>query len=49
MVWATPAQARQMAVWPAYRESIGRIVEFLLDPDVAGWFELTMDGRRARR
>ena len=49
MGWAVPSEARRIAVWPAYRESIGRIVEFLLDPEVASWFELTMDGRRARR
>jgi 8-oxo-dGTP pyrophosphatase MutT (NUDIX family) len=49
MRWATPAQALELAVWPAYRESIRRIVDNLVDPARAIWFELTMSGDRARR
>jgi 8-oxo-dGTP pyrophosphatase MutT (NUDIX family) len=49
MVWATPVGALELAVWPAYRESIRRIVENLRDPARAIWFELTMSGERARR
>ena len=49
MQWATPEQALRMAVWPAYRESIRRIVENLLDPERAAWFGLTLDGQRVRR
>jgi 8-oxo-dGTP pyrophosphatase MutT (NUDIX family) len=49
MVWALPDEALDLAVWPAYRESIRRIVENLLDPERAIWFELTLEGRRARR
>jgi 8-oxo-dGTP pyrophosphatase MutT (NUDIX family) len=46
--WATPDEALEIAVWPAYRESIRRIAENLPRPDRAPWFELTLDGRRAR-
>jgi len=49
MQWGTPEQALRMAVWPAYRESIRRIVENLLDPERAVWFGLTLDGERVRR
>ena len=49
MAWATPAEALELAVWPAYRESIRRIVENLRDPARAIWFELTLSGDRARR
>lgn len=49
MVWASPDEALDLAVWPAYRESIRRIVENLLDPERAIWFELTLEGWRARR
>jgi 8-oxo-dGTP pyrophosphatase MutT (NUDIX family) len=46
--WVTPAQAVELAIWPAYRESIRRIVENLVDSERAVWFELTLDGKRAR-
>jgi dATP pyrophosphohydrolase len=49
MRWVSPDEALELAVWPAYRESIRRIVENLLDPDRAIWFELTLAGERARR
>jgi lipoyl(octanoyl) transferase len=49
MRWVTPAQALELAVWPAYRESIRRIDENLRDPERAIWFELTLSGDRARR
>jgi 8-oxo-dGTP pyrophosphatase MutT (NUDIX family) len=49
MQWATPEQALRLAVWPAYRESIRRIAENLLDPELAVWFRLTLDGERVRR
>jgi 8-oxo-dGTP diphosphatase len=49
MVWATPDEALEAAVWPAYRESIRRIAENLLDPARSVWFELTLDGERIRR
>lgn len=44
--WASPDEALGRLVWPAYRESIRRIVEDLADPDRGRWFELTLDGRR---
>ena len=49
MRWVTPPEALNRAVWPAYRESIHRIAENLTDPGRATWFELTLDGDRARR
>jgi 8-oxo-dGTP pyrophosphatase MutT (NUDIX family) len=49
MRWVSPPGALDLAVWPAYRESIRRIVENLLDPDRAIWFELTLGGARARQ
>jgi 8-oxo-dGTP diphosphatase len=49
MRWVSPAEALELAVWPAYRESIKRIVENLLDPARAIWFELTLEGERARK
>ena len=47
--WVAAAEAPRIAVWPAYEESIRRIVERLLDPDLARWFELSRDGRRLAR
>jgi 8-oxo-dGTP pyrophosphatase MutT (NUDIX family) len=46
--WVSPAEALELAIWPAYRESIKRIEENLLDPERSIWFELTLDGERAR-
>jgi 8-oxo-dGTP pyrophosphatase MutT (NUDIX family) len=46
MQWVGPDQALRLAVWPAYRESIRRIVEYLLDPDTAIWFRLSLEGQR---
>jgi 8-oxo-dGTP pyrophosphatase MutT (NUDIX family) len=44
--WLTPAEALNLAVWPAYRISIARISVDLLDPARAPWFELDLDGQR---
>ena len=44
--WLAPAAALDMAVWPAYRESIRRIVDDLGVPERAAWFRLELDGRR---
>jgi len=49
MRWVSPAEALGLVIWPAYRESIRRIDENLIDPDRAIWFELTLEGDRARR
>jgi 8-oxo-dGTP pyrophosphatase MutT (NUDIX family) len=47
--WVPPAEALELAIWPAYRESIRRIDDNLRDPERAIWFELTLEGERARR
>jgi 8-oxo-dGTP pyrophosphatase MutT (NUDIX family) len=47
--WLRPTRALELAVWPAYRESIRRIVDNLLDPDRSIWFELTLAGERTQR
>jgi len=44
--WVAPAKALDMAVWPAYRESIRRIEADLVDPERAVWFELDQGGQR---
>ncbi len=44
--WASPEEAIRIAVWPAYRESIERIVEFARDPQRSAWLELSLDGQR---
>ena len=48
MRWVPPAEALELAIWPAYRESIRRVAENLLDPVRAIWFELTLGGQRTR-
>lgn len=48
MRWVSPGEALELAVWPAYRESIRRIVENLTDPARAIWFELTLAVERAQ-
>jgi 8-oxo-dGTP pyrophosphatase MutT (NUDIX family) len=45
MRWVSPGEALELAVWPAYRESIRRILENLMNEDRAGWFELKIEGR----
>jgi 8-oxo-dGTP diphosphatase len=47
--WVIPADALELIVWPAYRESIARIERDLLDPGRAPWFRLELDGRRGTR
>jgi 8-oxo-dGTP pyrophosphatase MutT (NUDIX family) len=49
MRWVSPDDALGIVIWPAHRESIRRIVENLLDPERAAWFELTLGGERVRR
>ncbi len=44
--WLSPSAALAQTVWPAYRESIGRIESDLVDPGRASWFRLELDGRR---
>lgn len=38
--WVSIDEALAVAVWPGYREAIGRIRDNLLDPERARWFEL---------
>jgi len=47
--WATPDEALRLAIWPSYAESIRRIREQLLDPELAPWFEMTLAGERRAR
>lgn len=47
--WVPAAEAPSLAVWPSYAESVRRIRELLLDPDLARWFELDAEGHRVAR
>ncbi len=47
--WVGRDEALRLAVWPAYAEAISRIERRLLDPATAGWFEMSLDGRRLAR
>ena len=38
--WVPVDEALTLAVWPAYREAIGRIRDNLADPERARWFEV---------
>jgi 8-oxo-dGTP pyrophosphatase MutT (NUDIX family) len=44
--WLASAEALELIVWPAYRESIARIERDLLDPVREPWFRLRLDGSR---
>lgn len=44
--WVAPAEAADLAIWPAYRESLARIERIAADPGHAYWFELDEEGRR---
>jgi hypothetical protein len=43
------AEAPSLAIWPSYAESVRRVRDLLLDPDLARWFLLDADGRRVAR
>jgi 8-oxo-dGTP pyrophosphatase MutT (NUDIX family) len=47
--WVPAAEAPSLAVWPSYAESVRRVRELLLDPELARWFEMDADGRRLAR
>ena len=47
--WVRPDQALRLAVWPSYAESIRRIRELLLDPELEPWFRLDQQGERVAR
>ena len=38
--WLGMEEAIRRSVWPAYRESIRRIADHLLDPTMAAWFAI---------
>jgi dATP pyrophosphohydrolase len=47
--WVAPDEALRLAIWPSYAESIRRVRELLVDPELAPWFELTLAGKRKAR
>lgn len=49
MRWVPAAEAPSLAIWPSYAESVRRVRDLLLDPDLARWFLLGSDGRRTAR
>ena len=38
--WVDVPEALRRSVWPAYRESVARIRDHLVDPELARWFTL---------
>lgn len=44
--WVAPTEAVDLAIWPAYRESLARIERIARDAGHAYWFELDRDGNR---
>ncbi|MCJ7711715.1 MAG: NUDIX domain-containing protein [Chloroflexi bacterium] len=49
MRWVPAAAAPGLAVWPSYAESVRRVRDLLLDPELARWFLVDADGRRVAR
>jgi 8-oxo-dGTP pyrophosphatase MutT (NUDIX family) len=47
--WVPATDAPALAIWPSYGESIRRVRELLLDPAMAPWFALDVDGNRVAR
>jgi 8-oxo-dGTP pyrophosphatase MutT (NUDIX family) len=47
--WVPAADAPRLAIWPSYRESVRRVREQLLDPELERWFRLDASGRRIAR
>ena len=47
--WVSAADAPTLAVWPSYANSMRRVREQLLNPELARWFLLDGDGRRVAR
>ena len=47
--WVAATEAPALAIWPSYGESVRRVREQLLDPDLERWFRLDADGRRVAR
>ncbi len=49
MRWVPAAEAPSLAIWPSYAESVRRVRDLLLGPELARWFLLDRDGRRIAR
>jgi len=47
--WVPAGDAPGLVVWPSYAESVRRVRDTLLDPELAPWFELGRDGHRLAR
>ena len=47
--WVPATEAPRLAIWPSYADSIRRVRDQLLDPELAPWFALDPDGRRIAR
>jgi 8-oxo-dGTP pyrophosphatase MutT (NUDIX family) len=47
--WVSAAEAPSLAIWPSYAQSVRRVRDLLLDPELARWFALDADGRRVAR
>ena len=47
--WVPAAEAPSLAIWPSYAESVRRVRELLLDPELARWILLDAEGRRVAR
>lgn len=47
--WVPAADAPSLAIWPSYGESVRRVRDLLLDPELARWFLLDPDGHRLAR
>jgi 8-oxo-dGTP diphosphatase len=47
--WVPAAEAPALVVWPSHAESVRRVRDLLLDPNIARWFELDDEGRRIAR
>lgn len=44
--WLGHEEAVRRSVWPPYRASIELIERLVADPELAHWFEVSLDGRR---
>jgi 8-oxo-dGTP pyrophosphatase MutT (NUDIX family) len=49
MRWVPADEAVRLTVWPSYAESIRRVRDRLLDPDLERWFRLNARGERIAR
>jgi 8-oxo-dGTP pyrophosphatase MutT (NUDIX family) len=47
--WVPASDAPRLAIWPSYAESIRRVREQLLDPELNRWFRLDAGGSRVAR